>query len=213
MNVTITLVIIIIIRSEKQLICDSYFSCTEFSEWSVQNFRNGLYKIFGILQDISDSLACVHTMQTQYTSPNHSESDESDPDEPTERLEHSIVNTLADWLVAHVPFKTLFILIIGVCFADDMKNTYMDMKNFASLKSSNITVYIGEMLTKLSTPEMSNAIALRMPQAVSGSLLIVYGIISVIIGSLALDKLKKLGICSDRPHSPKKKMKVVKKKI
>ncbi len=32
MNVTITLVIIIIIRSEKQLICDSYFSCTEFSE-------------------------------------------------------------------------------------------------------------------------------------------------------------------------------------
>ena len=66
------------------------------------------------------------------------------------------------------------------------------------------------MLTKFSTPEMSNAIALRMSQAVSGSLLIVYGIISVIIGSLALDKLKKLGICSDRPHSPKKKMKVVK---
>tara|TARA_B110000008_G_scaffold42370_1_gene39707 strand:- start:3329 stop:4000 length:672 start_codon:yes stop_codon:yes gene_type:complete len=143
-------------------------------------------------------------MQDQYASPHQSDSDVFSDDEPSEQDERSIWNHPVHWVKTHVPFKSIAVLIVGVCFADDMKNSYSDMRHFVGSKSSNMTQYIGDLFTKMSSPEMSNAITLKLPQAVSGSLLIMYGVISFILGSLALDKLKSFNMCSGDPKSPRK---------
>ena len=72
-----------------------------------------------------------------------------------------------------------------------MKSGYSDIRKLVVSKYSNMTAFASDFVAHFQSQEMSNSIALRIPHATSAPLIIICGIISVILGSLTLDQLKK----------------------
>ena len=100
--------------------------------------------------------------------------------------------TTFEWIETHVPMKTLTTLCFGVVFAEHFKESYANTVNYFGPKSYELAEYASQIWSNMSNPEMTTAIALRMPMAVSAPMIMIYGILCVVLGCIVFEKIRHL---------------------